>query len=768
MKHTINQEVLTQTATPQRVNFSDGNREKHLQVFYEWLPADLHEAPQIDWTKLPSYVIGYFVHTVGRSPFAGHLALAAGVASGLGIKARSVLGRMHHLSLLFRDLQTSWGVQSAADLTKDTWQTFVTQQKISPGTYNALKAYKTVTELHLPGYLEDLTPEQRACVARYILPRFPRRFLRQHFSDAAFREEVRQRRKSKSDILVPLHSLLVALVRLRKQAAERLHQAFQMAKEQVLRGEAQLPLLFSYEDELITVNQQARTMADIRLEKRPVTMRFRLWDHQHWITEHPEVYHPVHVRHMERQDPPSPLSSKRYFFVEFLGPEEDLLWFGEIIKYRLLQAKPCGFLPPKEAPHRARLLEKLGISAGLSCKRDGLLTPPAGVMYALSAAMARAESLLFEPEALYRGVLYAAALATLALTNGSRMAELLQVSADRFKVRAYRVQKEGQLTEKERVIHLQLLLPKGKKTEEQRKLFLISDNAYGFLSEIAQALRNAHDGHIPIVRPHPAHTKAEELPPERYLFQWDATPDGRWGALHSHDVQCLLRFIFYGLEFQTKQGKPFSVCTHLLRHVMATTARHEHEVSPTVLAHALHHEQRPGVLPESTEYYTQETEEQALITFAEFQTNLEEYATSLLVHWPNARELEQMDEDLRESFERWHTLLETTLGFCGNADLCPRGYNRTLCIGCPHLVPDPRKQQIALYWRTAYAKLTEELEAQGNLVDARQYRLLVQELDIHLKEMSVLQASIEDGTRKPVFLQLASAQYDVVVIDAEA
>jgi hypothetical protein len=71
-------------------------------------------------------------------------------------------------------------------------------------------------------------------------------------------------------------------------------------------------------------------------------------------------------------------------------------------------------------------------------------------------------------------------------------------------------------------------------------------------------------------------------------------------------------------------------------------------------------------------------------------------------------------------------------------------------------------------WRAAYAKLADELEAQGKEVNVRQYRLLVRDLDTHMNEMTITQASIEYGTRKPVFLQLASATYDVVVIDAEA
>ncbi|HWS85266.1 MAG TPA: hypothetical protein VN207_13510 [Ktedonobacteraceae bacterium] len=178
-------------------------------------------------------------------------------------------------------------------------------------------------------------------------------------------------------------------------------------------------------------------------------------------------------------------------------------------------------------------------------------------------------------------------------------------------------------------------------------------------------------------------------------------------------------------------------------------ARHEHAVPIEVIARALHHTYRPGVVPTATLYYSQETEKQSLVAFAGFQTDLEVWAASLLVDLPDEQELTSMDDDLRESFERWQTLLETTFGFCGNVDLCPRGYNRTLCIGCPHLVVDPRKWKYAVHWRDAYTWLASELEAQGNVVDARQYRLLVRDLDRHINEMYILQQAINVRNRTP-------------------
>ncbi len=753
--------------TRRRVNFSDDNHSFHLQIFLEWLPSDLHHAPGIDWTHLPGKVIGYLVNTVANSPFASQVALVAGYACE-SRDENDLYALIQRLSRLLRDVQTTCHIRSAAELTKEVWESMVVQHATTPKLYEGFKTYCMLTEPYLRGYLEQLTSQQRAQIEHVLLPRLPYRFLKQHFNDAALRDKQRQRRKDKSDILAPLHTLLVGLVRFRKQAAWRLLQAFEEAKEQVQRGEPHLPLVFSYKEDLVTVNQEASTVAQVRLEKRPVTMQFCLWDFGQWVIGHADHYSPGHVQcaRLEREEF---VPDKREFFVEFLGPEEDLLWIGEMIKYGLLQANTTLGMSSEDIQRRKDLLESLGKFTGLSCTRDGLLTPHSGFIHRLAFARARTGALVFDPVSLYRGALYAAALATLALTNGSRMTELLQVSADRFRVRPYRVQKEGNSSGEERIMHLQLLLPKGKRTEEQRKLFLISDGAYELLREIAQGLLQAHNGKIPVVRTHPENRKARDAPDERYLFQWAASPDGQWGSLHPEDVLSLLRFILYGLEFRTKQGEPFSVTVHLLRHVTATAARNEHEVPLAAVARALHHEMRSGgAIPESTEYYSQETEEQALIDLAEFQTKVEEHAASILIYWPNEQESTSMDEELRESFERWHTLLETTLGFCGNVDLCPRGYNRTLCIGCPHLVSDPRKLKNALHWRTVYAKLAEELEAQGNEVDARQYRLLVRDLDTHINEMNITQAAIEDGRRKPVFLQLASATYDAVVIDAEA
>lgn len=630
----MNQTQATEPPAAQRIIFSDDNRTLHVQALLQWLPDHLHDAPHISWTHLPSRLIGYLVNVVGENPFASSLALAAGIARGT-MKDHSLQSCIVGLHQILRNIHRLYGIEQVTGLTKSIWKSYATRKPLTRGDYSYIRTYDLFTKHHFPAYLEQLNARERATFEPYILPRLPHGYCQQYVPAVPFHEASMRRRKEKSDILAPLHSLLVALVRFRYQSTQRLLSAYREALSQRKMGIVELPFPFSYEEELVTVNRNAQTVADIRLEKRPVTLRFLLWDRRTWIQNHPNDYQDA-LKRLAAQGIEG--LAEPQFFVQCLNPAEELLWFGDLIKYRLLQRAVVENTPSEDTQQRDLLLSQLGTINGISCSGDGMLTPAHGFAVTLSQAVARTGALVFDAEALCRGALFASALATLSLTNGSRMCELLQVSADRFKIHPYVVQKDGHATAEERVMHLQLLLPKGKRTEEERKLFPISDWSWQLLREMAEALRSAHQGHIPVVRPHKKNSKIEDLSPERYLFQWGASPNGKSTTFGPDDVTSLLRFILYGLEFRTKDGEPFSVSVHLLRHVMANAASHEHAVPIEAVACALHHHYRPGTVPEATLYYSQETEDQSLVVFAEFQMNLEEWATSLLVELPDARE----------------------------------------------------------------------------------------------------------------------------------
>jgi hypothetical protein len=189
---------------------------------------------------------------------------------------------------------------------------------------------------------------------------------------------------------------------------------------------------------------------------------------------------------------------------------------------------------------------------------------------------------------------------------------------------------------------------------------------------------------------------------------------------------------------------------------MATHARQYRQVPPEAIAHFfLHHRLQvlTGHSPSSSEmsdYYFQMTEEQRFASIREDLDEQEEMDRALLDSRPSARDLEQMNEDLRMTYEQWHTLHPTAFGNCGCPGLCPRGYDRSLCLGCSFLVTDPERMGAALAWRASYATQAEMLEAQGNGIDARQARIKVQQLDDIINVMRLQVQAEVDGRYIPL------------------
>ena len=230
----------------------------------------------------------------------------------------------------------------------------------------------------------------------------------------------------------------------------------------------------------------------------------------------------------------------------------------------------------------------------------------------------------------------------------------------------------------------------------------------------------------------------------------------------TQDVQTLTRFILYDLDLYTAQGKPIRVTVHVLRHVMATHARQYRNVPPEVIAHYfLHHRLkeltgRTPSLAEVSEYYTQMTAEQRSAVTRTDLDEQEELDHELLHMAPTIRDLEQKDEDIQAVYEIWHALHPTALGHCGCPGLCPRGNDRSLCLGCRYHVEDPEKLGAALAWQASYARQAELLEAQGNVIDARQARIKVQLLDDMINVMRLQLEEEVAGHYIPVFKVLLS------------
>jgi hypothetical protein len=751
-------------------NFIHWEREKQLQAFFAWLPQDLHDSPGINWTQLPAELMGYCLRAIRNSQDAAHLAIVAGSIHGT-MSMNSQLGILENLNRFLRSLRTGGFIQCLDDLKEEqTWHNWAAHQKNTQGTRDALSAYATFSSNHFPRYLLRLDPQDRLRMQRYALPPLPPGLIEKYFPIKQLRSVQQANRKAVTDILVPLYPILRQLVRFRKQVAERTLLAIRTAQLKVEAGEATLPYHFQHIESMPEINRDARSISDVQVQGREVTMKWILWDKVTWVKRHPERYSEESVR-CAHEEQGSYSRQQNCFFVQFDGKASDLLWFGGLVEHAVFRHFRKDSLHLEGYQVRWDYARQLGFSWGCYCGRPGLLA--SGDPWFASAA-GRGGELLIEFESLYRGILFGAALALLALSNGSRVSELSQVSWNKER-RITRTEtivlvgEDGQpqrggddrpLT-KQVKLHFQHLLPKGAKTEEERQLFPLSKEALRLLEEIKTLLEKTY-GDIPIVEPAHSNSKREHLSAERYLFQWDASPDGKVGALSQNDVITLLRFILHGLDVTTAQGEPIRVTTHVLRHVMSTHARHYRHVPPEAITYFfLHHRLtaltgREPSLTDISEYYMQMTEQQSFASIRADLDEQEEMDQELLPAAPTPRELEQMNEDLRIVFELWHALHPTAFGYCGCPGLCPRGNDRALCLGCSFLVPDPERLGAALSWRKSYVEQVELFEAQGNVLDARHARIKVQLLDDVINVMRLQLQAEADGSYIPVYKVLPS------------
>jgi hypothetical protein len=722
-------------------NFSDGNRQAHLHAFLEWLPAHLHDLPGIDWAKLPSPVMQVLMNArSSEHPDVPYIAVGAASLTD-AVQESTIKQYVRYLGYLLADLRQTNLLESIHDLSKrDIWQKYTEQTEPSRHRDLKLQVYASVAATYLPDYIERLDPHERSRGRAYVLPPPPPNLLRFCGRQRENTRAAQQRRKAQSDALVPWYSILIALILQRHKAAKQMIERFRQEKARVLAGECRLPHTFSCDVVLpeIDLREDAR-VRDTCIHQRPVCMKLTMWDRTSWVLDHPEDFSQDMIKkHHRLQD--SPINAE-HIFLEFEGDADDLLWIGDLVALRLFQRLPReDESPTDQAAQRHTIAADWGASEGITTSRPGLLAPPKRInQWLVESIPWPSGHLVFEPESLHHGILYGAALGIIALTNGSRNCELVQVSLDRAIMRTVP-------TEKETKIHLQNLLPKGCHTDRERQYFLLPNQVMPLLEEILQGLIHAH-GNIPTICPNPQNHKSATLNPERYVFQW-ATGSRRSGHIAEDDVTLLIRLVLHGLEFKSRDGNPVRITPHLLRHVAATATRYEYFLPPEATASLLHHRQgrslpsgNRSTIPEATEYYSQKPQADVQAAFQAIQEDIVEADQDALglqhIDLPE-------DPDVQTALHQWHTPRPTLFGFCGQVGRCIRGDHRLLCLGCPHLLPDPSKLPQTLQWEQILEEKTRQLRATGHHADARQTEEQADAIRDLRQMMLLLQAASPD------------------------
>jgi hypothetical protein len=368
--------------------------------------------------------------------------------------------------------------------------------------------------------------------------------------------------QSLSELLAPLNRALLQLVIRRKRLAERVLGAFREAQQQVHEEGASLPYLFQHTDTIPELRYDPQSDPRGTIEERVVTMTFALWDKRSWVLHHQGRYSKGTIE-CARRATHAYSDERNMHFVEFHGPTQDLLWIGDLVDHNLFRILQP-YVPTQDAKSTQRqdAARELGFPYGCHTSRSGLLDT--GDRWFAENAADR--ELVLEPESLYRGIVFGAALALLIVANGLEVNELVQVSADSWVEQRATPEMADDLLDfgtGERA-HLQALLPLAAHSAEERRLYEICTDGGVLLEEIKSLLEQAH-GEVPVVHPYSGIKQSKYLGPERYLFQWHAHLERRTGILRPFDLTLLVRFVLHGLK--TPEGELIHITSEQLREI---------------------------------------------------------------------------------------------------------------------------------------------------------------------------------------------------------
>ena len=584
----------------------------------------LRALPNCDWQRLSARATFSILYGESSRHFARvELATLAIALASAGITVMYAVEVDSCVRSILDQLQQRFGITTSHEITLEVWEAWGRDTDLMRTLTMRLRKYAAAVNHHLADYRERLSRAEQERIGHLLLPPLPKQFRYRFVPEAEQKAAAQRKRKAKTDVVSECATAILALMLARYPSMDRFVRWYRQQIEQIEAGHLSIPARLVYEDDQLDLPRQpgpgAVSIEELRWRTVPVHLELTIW----------RPYEFSHRRYANRIQVTAPGTRERLaaisahadwkgrsrigiqadphaYFVEvhaadhmpwFMGPVTG--WHEQLARGRQARAQANG---GKSTGHAGvgtpgeRLVGYLG-HAFASERQRGLRPMQVGVF--------------FEPEAMYRGVLFGTAIVTLMLTADARVHEILQISADRF-VKPVRVKNPDGAPKRDPttnrivtdIIVEQRLLPKGRKRDDLRLQYDVSA-ARVHLQEITRMLKAAHDGQVPVVSYSNQHPKAEQLGAERFLFQWN----GR--HLSPNTANHLIRLVLDDVVLVDRSGERIDVTSHLLRHAAATVQRQQYGVPLEVLAEAMGHTPgADGQAPEATRYYSQMTEVQ--------------------------------------------------------------------------------------------------------------------------------------------------------------
>ena len=560
-------------------------------------------------------------------------------------------------------------------------------------------------------YAERLPSAEADRMSAFFVQRITSRFRpATEFSLATYMRKQQDRVKAKVNAVHAHLQRIRFLSSARLNQVRRLCEAAEAAVAKVTSGKQQLPYEFSYEETAFSERGRA-------LRQR---VRLRLWD---FVAAYDRSVvlglRPSESTRGKRRRKEGAFSPERnYYQVEYLGTEcldgkmaPIPFWFLEMLReYVFRGAQDAELVGRREEFCRRwgyRIKKAWHVGRGMFSWRVSHNDP--------WIHLRRQGYGVFLPfEGLCTSTLLAHLVVRLQLITGARLGEVQQVAQNRDCIKEL-----VNVGPKGTTRWLLRMVPKGRGAREN---FYIDEDTKNHLLEVVRFLRaKSKSKLLPIVA-----FEDKSRPPDRYILQWSGQ------ILRQDYMNTLIRFLLHGLVFDTTDGKPVHITSHLLRHAFSTELA-ELKVSPDVIAEILH--QRDVRV---TKYYSRPTPTQIMkATELVFVDRIDVAAESI-------RDPEGLGRLLKEAEGKVGALSEVLGGTCVVGNMCPAKF---ACIGCVGNVPDPAKRY-QVERKRAWADEQRRWAARnGMLAEERQMKQLIQDCDLALVEIALIQKARSDGAQ---------------------
>lgn len=668
--------------------------------------------------KMNERYLKFYINNTIDKPWNNHLFLAMLVCTEKNLDFASIHLMVSIINSRLIDLFTLYNLTELQEFNTEThlyeyFKGSIFEEHSDNMRAQFLRIYRNFSYATQKWVETKIPKEQQDYFEQFIFPMLSYDSRDFSFTKSA-KEQAQNTRKSETDAIVPLLPQIRAEGHFRWNQINRLRQAYLKACEQVKTSKIELPLEFQYDEP----------------ERVGERFYFRLWDKASFVIKHQDQFKPPTIKAaINRTGTYS--DDNKHIFVEFIkverledGEEAEGLWFIELFENDLI-GQSYKNLNDNEIKHKRELLFSWGYGEDNSnrnpepfcSKHKGILTSSTFV----SLHKDKAEGILFDVEPIYVAATFGLLVLDICTTTGARLNELLQISNTKECIRTVKVEQNLRFSF--------YAIPKGR---DEVEAFYISEQTMKLIKTVGLMLRN-HYGTDKIPSVEYRDGRKHLFPkPKPYFFQYHNK------AFKNDVIYSSIRFLLHGQHFETLEGKPVVVKTHLLRHAFATEAVQRQKLPIDIVAKILH-QRDVGV----TGYYSEPTPSQVAQSVSDLHDVISDY---LDIDEAVLRNGEELEKELAEYKEKVGVFNNVIGGTCVTNHVCPI---KMACLGCQAKIPQPEKKHELLEVIELSKDMEKRYSAMNLTVEVKKAKAMRKHVRNELKEIELIEKYREEQKYEP-------------------